>query len=56
MLSRSWLGALGLRGRIAGAVLITAVTVLAVAGLVLLPRLESSLRTAAQTTQPNWSR
>ena len=50
MLSRSWLGALGLRGRIAGAVLVTAVVTLVVAAIVLLPRLESSLRRSAQQT------
>jgi signal transduction histidine kinase len=43
-------GALGLRGRIAGAVLVTTVATLAIAALALLPRLEGSLRTAARTT------
>ncbi len=50
MLSRSWLGALGLRGRIVGAVLVTAVTMLVVAAIALLPRLERSLRKSAQQT------
>ncbi len=43
-------GALGLRGRIVGAVLVTTVATLAIAALALLPRLEGSLRTAARTT------
>jgi signal transduction histidine kinase len=43
-------GALGLRGRIAGAVLVTTVATLAIAALVLLPRLEGALRNAARTT------
>jgi signal transduction histidine kinase len=50
VLSRSWLGALGLRGRIAGAVFVTAATTLLVAAIVLLPRLETSLRNSAQVT------
>ena len=49
---RGWsqLTALGLRGRIVGAVLVTAVVTLAVAAAALLGPLESSLRNAAQTT------
>src|SRR5437588_4023261 len=43
-------GALGLRGRILGAVLITTVATLAVAALALLGPLEHSLRTAELTT------
>jgi signal transduction histidine kinase len=43
-------GALGLRGRIVGAVLVTTVATLAIAALALLPRLESSLRNAARNT------
>ena len=50
MLSRSWLGALGLRGQIVGAVVVTAVTMLVVAAIALLPRLETSLRKSAQQT------
>jgi signal transduction histidine kinase len=45
-----WLGALGLRGRIVGAVLVTAVAALAVAAAVLLGPLEHSLRNAEETT------
>jgi signal transduction histidine kinase len=41
-----WLGALGLRGRIVGAVLVTAVATLAVAAVALLGPLETSLRNA----------
>jgi signal transduction histidine kinase len=41
-----WLGALGLRGRIVGAVLLTAVATLAVAAIALLGPLETSLRNA----------
>jgi signal transduction histidine kinase len=44
------LGALGLRGRIVGVVLVTAVAALAVAALVLLSPLEHSLRNAEKTT------
>jgi signal transduction histidine kinase len=44
------LGALGLRGRIVGAVLVTAVAALAVAAVVLLGPLEHSLRGAELTT------
>jgi signal transduction histidine kinase len=47
---RPWLGAVGLRGRIAGAILVTAVVALAVAAVVLLGPLEHSLRTAAENT------
>ncbi len=49
---RAWSGlaALGLRGRIVGAVLVTAVVTLGVAAAVLLGPLESSLRNAAQKT------
>jgi signal transduction histidine kinase len=42
--------AFGLRGRIVGAVLVTAVATLLVAALALLPRLETSLRSAAYLT------
>lgn len=48
MLRRS--GALGLRGRIVGALLISTVATLAVAALALLPKLESQLRGEAQST------
>ena len=44
------LGALGLRGRIVGAVLVTAVAALAVAAVVLLGPLGNSLRTAEKNT------
>ena len=44
------LGALGLRGRIVGAVLVTAVAALAVAAVVLLGPLEHSLRSAEEST------
>jgi signal transduction histidine kinase len=44
------LGALGLRGRIVGAVLVTAVAALAVAAVVLLGPLEHSLRNAEENT------
>lgn len=44
------LGALGLRGRIVGAVLVTAVAALAVAAVVLLGPLEHSLRSAERNT------
>lgn len=44
------LGALGLRGRIVGAVLVTAVAALAVAAVVLLGPLEHSLRNAEEKT------
>jgi signal transduction histidine kinase len=47
---RPWLRAVGLRGRIAGAILVTAVVALAVAAVVLLGPLEHSLRTAAENT------
>ena len=43
-------GALGLRGRIVGALLISTVATLAVAALALLPKLESQLRNEAQAT------
>src|ERR1700761_1996053 len=43
-------GAFGLRGRIVGVVLITAVATLAVAALTLLGPLENSLRNAEKTT------
>ncbi|HET9719140.1 MAG TPA: HAMP domain-containing sensor histidine kinase [Solirubrobacteraceae bacterium] len=42
--------AFGLRGRIVGAVLVTAVVTLLVAALALLPRLETSLRNASELT------
>jgi len=45
-----WLSAIGLRGRIAGAILVTAVVALAVAAVVLLGPLEHSLRTAELKT------
>jgi hypothetical protein len=45
-----WLSAIGLRGRIAGAILVTAVATLAVAAVVLLGPLEHSLRGAAEST------
>ena len=45
-----WRGALGLRGRIIGAVLITSVATLAVAAVALLGPLEHSLRAAELTT------
>ncbi len=50
MLARPRLGALGLRGRIVGAVLVTAVAALVVAAAVLLGPLESSLRSAELQT------
>ena len=43
-------GALGLRGRIVGAVLVTTVATLVVAAVTLLGPLENRLRAAAQTT------
>jgi signal transduction histidine kinase len=43
-------GALGLRGRIVGALLISTVATLAVAALALLPKLESQLRNEARAT------
>jgi signal transduction histidine kinase len=43
-------GALGLRGRIVGALLVSTVATLAVAALALLPKLESQLRNEAQST------
>jgi signal transduction histidine kinase len=50
MLARPRFGALGLRGRIVGAVLVTAVATLVVAAVALLGPLESSLRSADLTT------
>jgi signal transduction histidine kinase len=50
MRARPRRGALGLRGRIVGAVLVTAVATLAVAAVALLGPLEQSLRNAALTT------
>src|SRR5690242_16836801 len=50
MLRRPRRGALGLRGRIVGAVVVTTVATLGVAALALLGPLESSLRHAALTT------
>ena len=50
MRARPWLGALGLRGRIVGAVLVTTVATLAVAAIALLGPLEQSLRNAAKKT------
>jgi signal transduction histidine kinase len=45
-----WYGALGLRGRIVGVVLVTAVATLAVAAVALLSPLENSLRNAEKRT------
>lgn len=50
MPEQRWLGALGLRGQIAGALLVTAAVALAVAAVVLLGPLEHSLRSAAEST------
>jgi len=50
LLARLRWSAFGLRGRIVGAVLVTTAVSLGVAALVLLPRLESSLKSAAQKT------
>jgi signal transduction histidine kinase len=50
MFARPRLGALGLRGRIVGAVLVTAVAALAVAAVALLGPLENSLRNAELQT------
>ncbi|HEY2651152.1 MAG TPA: HAMP domain-containing sensor histidine kinase [Solirubrobacteraceae bacterium] len=50
MSGRPWLGAVGLRGRIAGAMLVTSVVALAVAAVVLLGPLENSLRSAGENT------
>ena len=50
MFARPRLGAFGLRGRIVGAVLVTAVAALAVAAVALLGPLENSLRSAELTT------
>lgn len=50
LLARLRWGAFGLRGRIIGAVVVTTAVSLGVAALVLLPRLESVLRDAAQKT------
>jgi signal transduction histidine kinase len=50
MRARPWLGALGLRGRIVGAVLVTTVATLAVAALALLGPLENELRNSALKT------
>ena len=47
---QAWLSALGLRGRIAGAILVTAVVTLAVAAIVLLGPLENLLRSAELNT------
>jgi signal transduction histidine kinase len=49
-LARLRWGAFGLRGRILGLVVVSTVATLLVAAAVLLPRLESSLRNAAETT------
>ncbi len=49
-LGRPGRGALGLRGRIIGVVLVTTVATLAVAALALLGPLEHSLRNAEKTT------
>ena len=53
MLARLQWSAFGLRGRIVGAVLVTAVATLMVATIVLLPQLEQSLKTASETTLRN---
>ena len=50
MLGRPGRGALGLRGRIVGAVLVTTVATLAVAAIALLGPLEQSLRNAEKMT------
>ena len=50
LLARLRWSAFGLRGRIVGAVLVTTAISLGVAALVLLPQLESSLKSAAQKT------
>jgi signal transduction histidine kinase len=50
MRGRPWPGALGLRGRIVGVVLVTAVATLAVAAIALLGPLQSRLRSAELTT------
>src|ERR1700753_1663953 len=50
LLARLRWSAFGLRGRIVGAVLATTAISLGVAALVLLPRLESSLKNASKTT------
>ena len=50
MRRRPWPGALGLRGRIVGVVLVTAVATLAVAAIALLGPLQSRLRSAELTT------
>jgi signal transduction histidine kinase len=50
LLARLRWSAFGLRGRIAGAVLVTTAISLGVAALVLLPRLESSLKNASKKT------
>ncbi len=52
-MARFGFGALGLRGRIIGVVLVTAAAALAVAGVTLLSRLESSLRKAEQVALQN---
>lgn len=53
MRARPWLGALGLRGRIVGAVLVATVATLIVAAVALLGPLEQSLRNAAEKTLAN---
>jgi signal transduction histidine kinase len=50
LLARLRWSAFGLRGRIIGAVIVTTAVSLGVAALVLLPRLESSLKNASQNT------
>ena len=52
-LGRPGRGALGLRGRIIGALLVTAVATLAVAAIALLGPLEHSLRNSEKTTLKN---
>ena len=53
LLARLRWSAFGLRGRIVGAVLVTTAVSLGVAALVLLPRLESSLKNASKKTLIN---
>jgi methyl-accepting chemotaxis protein len=53
LLARLRWSAFGLRGRIVGAVVVTAAISLGVAALVLLPRLENSLKNASLTTLKN---
>ena len=50
MSERPWLGALGLRGRIVGVVLVTAVATLVIAAVTLLGPLEAVLKNASKST------